>query len=58
VRDKLYEWSELFKNIGLGLFINGTYGLLKEDDVLKNAYISVLSIIIMYLMILAQRKLK
>ena len=58
MRDKLYEWSELFKNIGLGLFVNGTYGLLKEDDVLKNAYISVLSIIIMYLMILAQRKLK
>ena len=58
MRDKLYEWSELFKNIGLGLFINGTYGLLKEDDILKNAYISFLSIIIMYLIILAQRKLK
>ena len=36
---------ELIRNIGLGLFVNGSYDLLHFDINLKNIYITTLSII-------------
>ena len=51
----IIEFAELFKNIGLGLFVNGSYGLLKGELDLNNLYICFGSIIAMYISIKIQR---
>ncbi|WP_456488872.1 hypothetical protein [Caminibacter pacificus] len=30
MKDNILELAELFKNIGLGLFVNGSYGILTK----------------------------
>jgi len=48
--------KELIKNIGLGLFVNGSYDLLHFDISLLNVYITALSVGIMWTMIKLQKK--
>ncbi len=48
--------KELIKNIGLGLFVNGSYDLLHFDVSASNIYITTLSIFIMWSMIKLQKK--
>jgi len=50
--------TELIKNIGLGLFVNGSYDLLHFDMSLTNIYITVLSIFIMWAMIKIEKRSK
>jgi len=58
MKDFILEITELFKNIGLGLFVNGSYGILKGEHSLDNWYICIASITIMYLTIKIQRSYK
>ena len=51
------ELAELFKNIALGLFVNGSYGILKGENNISDWYICIGSIIAMYLAIKIQRNL-
>ena len=55
MKDNVLELAELFKNIGLGLFINGSYGILKEEHSINNWYICIGSIIAMYIFIKIER---
>lgn len=48
--------TELIKNIGLGLFVNGSYDLLHFDISLTNLYITIGSIVVMSIMIKLQKK--
>jgi len=50
--------KELIKNIGLGLFVNGSYDLLHFDISITNIYITILSVVIMWGMIKLQKKEK
>jgi len=55
LKDNIFEFAELFKNIGLGLFVNGSYGILKGEHSLNNWYICIGSIIAMYVFIKIER---
>ena len=55
MKDDIIELAELFKNIALGLFVNGSYGILRGEHTLDNWYICLGSIIAMYLFIKIQR---
>ena len=55
MKDNIFEFAELFKNIGLGLFVNGSYGILKGEHSLNNWYICIGSIIAMYVFIKIER---
>jgi hypothetical protein len=48
--------TELIKNIGLGLFVNGSYDLLHFDISLTNLYITIGSIVVMAVMIRHEKK--
>lgn len=48
---KLYK---LLENVGLGIFVNGSYGLLQGEALSANIYIVVGSIYLMYISILYQ----
>jgi len=54
----MFELAELLKNIGLGLFVNGSYGILRGETSIENWYICIGSIIAMYITIKIQRKFK
>jgi len=58
MKDNVLELAELFKNIGLGLFVNGSYGILKGEHSLDNWYICLGSIVAMYIAIKIQRIFK
>jgi len=47
---------ELFKNIGLGLFVNGSYAIMNDNININTISITVGSIFIMWTMIHYQRK--
>jgi len=51
----IVEFAELFKNIALGLFVNGSYGILKAEHSINNWYICIGSVIAMYLFIKIER---
>jgi hypothetical protein len=53
----ILELAELFKNIALGLFVNGSYGILKGENDISNWYICIGSITAMYLAIKIQRSI-
>jgi hypothetical protein len=55
MRDNVLELAELFKNIELGLFVNGSYGILKGEHSINDWYICIGSIITMYFAIKIQR---
>ena len=55
MKDNVLELAELFKNIGLGLFVNGSYGLLSGNNNNDNWYICMSSIVAMYLAIKVER---
>jgi len=55
LKDNILELAELFKNIGLGLFVNGSYGILRGEYDLDNWYICFGSILAMYISIKIQR---
>ena len=55
MKDTILELAELFKNINLGLFVNGSYGILKREHSLNNWYICLGSIIAMYIFIKIER---
>ena len=55
MKDNILELAELFKNIGLGLFVNGSYGILTGEHSINNWYICIGSIIAMYIAIKIQR---
>ncbi len=55
MRDNILELAELFKNISLGLFVNGSYGILKGEHTFDNWYICFGSIIAMYIFIKIER---
>ncbi|BCX79959.1 hypothetical protein [Campylobacter sp. 19-13652] len=54
----MIELLELVKNIGLGLFVNGSYGLLNGELSLANAYITISSVAIMAGAFHLQRRFK
>ncbi len=53
--NNILEIAELLKNIGLGLFVNGSYGILRGENNLDNWYICIGSTIAMYISIKIQR---
>jgi len=55
MKDTILELAELFKNISLGLFVNGSYGILKAEHSIDNWYICFGTIISMYVFIKIQR---
>ncbi len=55
MKNNILEIAELLKNIGLGLFVNGSYGILRKEHSIDNWYICIGSIIIMYLTIKIER---
>ena len=55
MKDTILELAELFKNISLGLFVNGSYGILKGEHSLNNWYICLGTIIAMYIFIKIER---
>ncbi|WP_180674141.1 hypothetical protein [Helicobacter sp. 13S00477-4] len=50
--------NELFKNIGLGLFVNGTFAILNGDFGIMPSIITLGSIFIMYASIRLQKRTK
>lgn len=58
MKDTVLELAELFKNIALGLFVNGSYGILKGEHSIGNQYICIGTIIAMYLAIKLERRFR
>ena len=55
MKDNVLELSELLKNISLGLFVNGSYGILRGEQTFDNWYICFGSIVAMYIFIKIER---